>query len=189
MKYQKRYKLTEVNLPEAIKKVAFPFSLCLGLLAYSVNKGGDWEFHFFFGSSALLCLLVAVKALWQGRTLFITTDQYGLTFAKSNKQYSWSSLKRIEFMKVQLQVMAAPHPGFILHFDNGDKRIIDQRLKGYTDFYQELYQRNIPGANKPLYLYEVDITGSNKSMSRKYHSVYYPDKDIVVKESGIATYD
>lgn len=184
-----KYSLGEVSIGNAMSKVTLPFSLCIGMFVYSLLKGGDVEFHLFFGVSALLCLGVAVKALWEGNRVFIETNQYGLTFIKGNKHYPWSSLKKLEPLRVQLQVMAAPYPGYVLHFDNGDERIIDQRLKGYTALYQELYQHKIPGADKPLYLYEVDITGAKKDMRRQYHSVYYPDKDVVVKEKGIATYE
>ncbi|WP_143872477.1 hypothetical protein [Catenovulum sediminis] len=75
-----------------------------------------------------------------------------------------------------------PVPKYKLHFKDGYKFSIDQRLMGYTDLYLKLYRRGIEGAGKALPIYFVDLSNGTApgGLKPKPVAIYYPDKNIEV---------
>lgn len=135
----KQYKLVEVSALESFKKASLVFCICFFCLVYSlvVDRGVEFILSWLF---ILVLILVGVaKTHWNSQKVFVTSDAEGLAFVKGNKKKSWLSIRKVELLRVQWQVMAAPTPEYVLYFNDGEKQIIDQRLKGYTDLYQELY--------------------------------------------------
>ena len=161
--------------------------ILLGVVASAIKKI-DSEFVIFFSGFLILYLFFITRNFLQSRKVFISTNEEGVTL-ENGRFYPWNEISSVRPLEVKLQIYAAPTPGLTLHFKDGKECVVTQRLADYTGFYQELYRHNVPGSRRPLYLYEVDLlTGSKKDMTRQYHSIYYPDKQKTVKQTGIATY-
>lgn len=184
----KPFRLTALNAKKTYLKESPFIAIPLFLFVHSVATKAEKEFiAVFFGMLALLVLLVT-RNLLQSRKVFITTSEEGVTL-ENGRFYPWTEIASVRPLEVRLQIYAAPTPGLTLQFKDGKEQIITQRLADYTGFYQELYRHKVPGSKRPLYLYEVDpLTGSKKDMTRQYHSIYYPDKQKIIKQTGIATY-
>ena len=184
----KQFRLTALNAKKTYLKESPFIAIPLFLFVHSVATKEEKEFiAVFFGMLVLLILLVT-RNLLQTRKVFITTNEEGVTL-ENGRFYPWDEVTAVKPLEVKLQIYAAPTPGLTLHFKDGKEYVVTQRLADYTGFYQELYRHNVPGSKRPLYLYEVDLlTGSKKDMTRQYHSIYYPDKQKIVKKTGIATY-
>lgn len=183
----KRYQLATVSWYEALKKLALPFSCCMFLFIFSILNERGIEFIGISFSLCVLCIFLIGKAKKDGEKEVLRTDAWGINFFEAKHKYPWTAVSNVEVVKVRRQVMAASKPGYIINFENGDSHTIDQRLEGYVELYKELYDHKIEGADKPLYLYEVDITGSKADMNIEYSKIYYPDKNEVVVKKGVAT--
>lgn len=184
----KQFKLTALTVTATYFK-ELPFIAILGFgVAFSIINKLDNEFIYTSTGALIFFILLIARNLLQTRKVFITTSEEGVTL-ENGRFYPWNEITSVRPLEVTLQIYAAPTPGLTLHFKDGKECVVTQRLADYTGFYQELYRHNVQGSKRPLYLYEVDLlTGSKKDMTRQYHSIYYPDKQKTVKQTGIATY-
>ena len=170
-----------------LKELPF-IAIPLSAIAFSVITKIDKEFVIFFSGFLILYLFFITRNLLQTRKVFISTSEEGVTL-ENGRFYPWDEVTAVKPVEVKLQIYAAPTPGLTLQFKDGKECVVTQRLADYTGFYQELYRHKVPGSKRPLYLYDVDLlTGSKKDMTRQYHSIYYPDKQKTVVQTGIATY-
>ncbi|MFD2165262.1 hypothetical protein ACFSJY_03210 [Thalassotalea euphylliae] len=180
-----KYTLLEVNYVKALKDMVVVIIITLFFFVFSVLNDRQYELQLLSGGLLFLALITPMVQTFRNKVVIVTTSENGL-IVKEKASYKWEEISSVNSLEMRLQILAAPTPGYVLHFYDGNEVIIDQRLNGYTNLYHELYQHKIEGSEKPLYLYETNMAGSSKSMSRKYHSVYYPENDQIVRESGIA---
>tara|TARA_Y100001963_G_scaffold155483_1_gene246802 strand:+ start:656 stop:1228 length:573 start_codon:yes stop_codon:yes gene_type:complete len=184
----KKFRLTALNAKRTYLKESPFIAIFLALFIDSVVRKPDFGFITISFSFLALFILLVTRNLLQSRKVFITTSEEGVTL-ENGRFYPWDEVTAVKPLEVKLQIYAAPTPGLTLQFKDGKECVVTQRLADYTGFYQQLYRHNVPGSKRSLYLYDVDLlTGSKKVMTRQYHSIYYPDKQITVKQTGIATY-
>lgn len=183
-----QFRLTELNVKKTYLKELPFIAVPVFFVFYSISKNASFEFIATWLGILIILVLLVARNLLQSRKVFISTSEEGVTL-DNGRFYPWNEVTAVKPLEVKLQIYAAPTPGLTLHFKDGKECVVTQRLADYTGFYQELYRHNVPGSKRPLYLYEVDLlTGSKKDMTRQYHSIYYPDKQKTLKQTGIATY-
>lgn len=183
-----QFRLTALNAKKTYLKELPFIAVPVFFIFYTISKKASFEFIATWLGILIILLLLIARNLLQTRKVFITTSEEGVML-ENGRFYPWVEVAAVKQLEVKLQIYAAPTPGLTLQFKDGKEGVVTQRLEDYIGFYQQLYHHNVPGSKKPLYLYEVDLlTGSKKDMTLQYHSIYYPNKQKTIKQTGIAIY-
>ncbi|WP_017445171.1 hypothetical protein [Gayadomonas joobiniege] len=164
------------DLPFTVMIIA----LFLFMIVVYVKIGYPEVFIGFIGILAFV--LERTKFWYEGGKILLETDDDSVRLS-NGKNYRWGDIVKVDIPPLPVSQYGMPVPKYKVHFKDGYKFTIDQRLRGYTDLYLKLYKRGIEGADKALPIYFVDLSNGTAPgrLKPKPVAIYYPDKDIEVQ--------
>jgi len=139
---------------------------------------------YFIGVALLITAYLAWSNYQRAEMFSITAYAKGLDIPNKGF-FTWNVMQVEQEILTKLAPTVSFHPGYYIRLGNDKQTRISQTLADYQGLYKLLYENNVKGSEKPLYMYNVGIDGFKLDNDFAYTSVYYPKDGQLVKEKGI----
>lgn len=147
------------------------------------------EFDYVFFGIGLLFVYQTYRMATRHKRPYIKIYEKGIwiswpsIFIKS-KFFIWERVEKIEQKRFEYYLSPTVRflPGYYINIKDHRGTFVSQTVGGYTELYRLFNQYKVRNANKPLYLFEVDVWGFVMKKSIFCSAVYYPDKNKLVNE-------